>query len=59
MSAQEGETTHKCVSCGVTIAAMSAARFPCPQCGNHVSRCKRCRKQSTRYNCPDCGFEGP
>ena len=52
------ESRH-CVSCGITISGTNAATFACPECGTHISRCAKCRKQSNLYECPDCGFEGP
>lgn len=59
MSNAETKARRACVSCGVNVSGMSAARFSCPVCGQQIFRCKRCRKQSTRYTCPGCSFEGP
>lgn len=55
----EGPTRGQCVSCGINIAGISAARFDCPVCGTEIVRCKRCRKQSNLYSCPSCDFLGP
>ncbi len=59
MSTTEPSARRTCVSCGINVSGMSAARFACPVCGTEIFRCKRCRKQSTAYACPDCGFQGP
>jgi predicted RNA-binding Zn-ribbon protein involved in translation (DUF1610 family) len=48
-----------CVSCGISISGTAAATFPCPDCGQVISRCAKCRKQSNLYECPNCGFAGP
>ncbi|WP_086636502.1 HVO_2753 family zinc finger protein [Methanonatronarchaeum thermophilum] len=50
----------RCVSCGITITGPAYTSFPCPECGDEeIARCKMCRKQSNKYECPDCGFLGP
>lgn len=59
MSENIQRSTKKCVSCGINIVGMSAATFACPDCGTELSRCAKCRKQSTLYRCNDCGFTGP
>jgi predicted RNA-binding Zn-ribbon protein involved in translation (DUF1610 family) len=51
--------TRTCVSCGINISGTNAAAFPCPECGHRIYRDERCRKQSTLYECPNCGFMGP
>jgi predicted RNA-binding Zn-ribbon protein involved in translation (DUF1610 family) len=57
---ERGEpATRRCVSCGINVAGMNAARFACPDCGTRIYRCATCRKQSNLYECPDCGFRGP
>jgi len=51
----------KCISCGKRLVndAMSVT-FPCPGCGKQtINRCSHCKKLSAKYNCPECGFEGP
>lgn len=59
MSQTEGKQERQCVSCGINISGMSAAAFKCPDCGQQIYRCAKCRKQSNLYECPDCGFRGP
>ena len=59
MSQNEQHGTQKCVSCGINIAGTNAAGFNCPDCGNQIYRCATCRKQSTLYECNECGFTGP
>ena len=50
---------HACISCGINIAGTDAAKFNCPECGQLIYRCSKCRKQSNLYECPDCSFMGP
>jgi predicted RNA-binding Zn-ribbon protein involved in translation (DUF1610 family) len=59
MSEQEQQGRRKCVSCGINISGTSAASFDCPECGQGIYRCAKCRKQSNLYECPSCGFTGP
>ena len=59
MSQADQREERKCVSCGINISGMSAATFACPECGETISRCATCRKQSNLYECPNCGFTGP
>jgi hypothetical protein len=59
MSQSETRQERQCVSCGINISGMSAARFDCPDCGRQIFRCAKCRKQSNLYECPECGFTGP
>jgi predicted RNA-binding Zn-ribbon protein involved in translation (DUF1610 family) len=59
MSEQTQQSTNRCVSCGINIVGMSAATFDCPECGTRIHRCATCRKQSTPYQCDNCGFTGP
>ncbi|MFB6155248.1 MAG: HVO_2753 family zinc finger protein [Haloferacaceae archaeon] len=59
MSQSDTQDDRQCVSCGISIAGMSAASFKCPECGQQIYRCAKCRKQSNLYECPDCGFRGP
>lgn len=53
------EISYKCMSCGIPLMGIDSVKFPCPDCGEVISRCNRCRKQSNPYKCPNCGFEGP
>lgn len=50
-----------CISCKKNIAGVDmSAVFKCPQCGKaKIVRCGDCRKNSVKYVCPSCGFEGP
>jgi hypothetical protein len=48
-----------CTSCNAPLAEQGATEFGCPQCGNMIRRCYRCRMQSVAYICPKCGFWGP
>ncbi|MBN1377307.1 DUF1610 domain-containing protein [Candidatus Woesearchaeota archaeon] len=50
-----------CISCKKRITNDNGSvRFPCPGCGEYeIIRCSQCRKTSTKYVCPKCGFEGP
>ena len=49
----------KCISCGVHLeSGRGAVRFTCPECGEGVGRCGRCKNRGTQYRCK-CGFEGP
>ncbi len=57
MSQQTNART--CVSCGINVVGTSAASFDCPGCDHQIHRCAKCRKQSTLYECPECGFTGP
>ncbi|MFP4632804.1 MAG: HVO_2753 family zinc finger protein [Halobacteriales archaeon] len=61
MSTTDGESggRKRCISCGVNIVRAGFTDFDCPECGYHVHRCRKCRKQSNLYRCPDCGFTGP
>ncbi|MHC1631699.1 MAG: HVO_2753 family zinc finger protein [Methanotrichaceae archaeon] len=53
------EILNKCISCGITLVGSGGVTFPCPNCGEIISRCNKCRKQSNSYKCPNCEFEGP
>ncbi|MFC6953068.1 HVO_2753 family zinc finger protein [Halorubellus litoreus] len=59
MSESQSTEQRRCISCGLNIAGTNAARFKCPDCGDVIFRCAKCRKQSNLYECDDCGFEGP
>ncbi|MGZ4868957.1 MAG: zinc finger domain-containing protein [Halobacteriota archaeon] len=51
-------TEETCISCGARLARDSAISYPCPSCGEIITRCKRCKKLSNPYRCA-CGFRGP
>jgi len=56
---RHGMEVPTCVSCGVYVEAGGGnVRFPCPECGELIVRCRRCRKLGRRYAC-ECGFSGP
>ncbi|HLC96808.1 MAG TPA: zinc finger domain-containing protein [Candidatus Nanoarchaeia archaeon] len=50
-----------CSSCKVKITnSEGTARFHCPKCGKEeIIRCQNCRAISAKYQCHNCGFEGP
>jgi len=50
-----------CTSCNREIAqGERAVRFHCPSCGNfEIWRCRKCKRLSNPYACPQCGFRGP
>lgn len=48
-----------CTSCGVYLVDKGCVKFPCPECGHEVGRCKSCRQQGNVYTCPVCGFQAP
>ncbi|HDD36531.1 MAG: DUF1610 domain-containing protein [Archaeoglobaceae archaeon] len=50
---------HKCISCGANLIGANYVKFPCPECGEIIYRCKKCRKLANPYKCENCGFEGP
>ncbi|WP_202319017.1 HVO_2753 family zinc finger protein [Archaeoglobus neptunius] len=49
----------RCISCGAVLVGANYVAFPCPECGEMIYRCKKCRKLSNPYVCENCGFEGP
>ncbi|MDR0438917.1 MAG: zinc finger domain-containing protein [Methanocalculaceae archaeon] len=49
----------KCTSCNAPLTERGATEFKCPDCGEIIYRCAYCRKQSIKYICPKCGFQGP
>ncbi|MBN1923257.1 MAG: DUF1610 domain-containing protein [Nanoarchaeota archaeon] len=54
-------TTEKrvCVSCNDDITSSTkSVEFKCPNCGEVIRRCGRCRKTMVKWVCK-CGFEGP
>jgi len=59
MSESQQDTRKRCISCGVSIVGAGFTEFDCPECGHRIHRCKKCKKQSNLYECPDCGFTGP
>ena len=61
MEAQSATYTDKlrCISCGAYVAiGAGSVKLPCPECGEVVGRCARCRTLGKKYNCK-CGYEGP
>ncbi|MCQ4153152.1 MAG: DUF1610 domain-containing protein [Archaeoglobales archaeon] len=48
----------RCISCGSMLVGAEYVSFPCPNCGERINRCKRCRRLSNKYRC-SCGFVGP
>ncbi len=50
-----------CTSCkSKLIGASGSVKFDCPSCNNEkIIRCFECRKNSIKYICTDCKFEGP
>ncbi|UCB59113.1 MAG: DUF1610 domain-containing protein [Thermoplasmatales archaeon] len=50
---------EKCISCGKGLLERGSTTFPCPKCEEIIGRCKSCREQSIKYNCPKCEFTGP
>ncbi|MDD2665682.1 MAG: zinc finger domain-containing protein [Methanocellales archaeon] len=55
----KGTTSESCISCGVRLTERGFTRFLCPECGEKIGRCTRCRQQSNPYSCAKCGFIGP
>ncbi len=58
---EENKLNISCASCKQKIANMhGSVRFMCPNCGKHeIVRCRHCREISSKYKCPECGFDGP
>ncbi len=56
-----GKMEKKCISCGKSLVNdPSSTTFMCPGCGKQeISRCSHCRELAAKYQCPECGFEGP
>ncbi|MCL4399216.1 zinc finger domain-containing protein [Candidatus Parvarchaeota archaeon] len=49
-----------CISCGRSISGVKdSVIFPCPNCGNKIFRCGKCRIKGSEYTCQVCGFVGP
>jgi hypothetical protein len=49
-----------CVSCERDISIIDdSVVFNCPNCGNKISRCGKCRGRGVNYTCKVCGFVGP
>jgi hypothetical protein len=59
MSATDQDGRRRCISCGINIVGGGSTTFACPECDYTIVRCRKCRKQSNLYECPDCGFTGP
>ena len=47
-----------CITCNATLFGPNYISFPCPNCGEIIYRCKKCRQLGNHYVC-SCGFEGP
>jgi Zn-ribbon RNA-binding protein len=45
-----------CSTCGAK--AVTIVEFPCPDCGEKITRCFHCRSMNNPYECK-CGFKGP
>lgn len=57
---RNGMEKEECTSCGRNLnAADTFVEFSCPECGETVARCGRCKKLAREYECPECGFTGP
>ncbi len=51
---------EECTSCGRNLSAVEEfVEFSCPECGEDLARCDRCKKLARGYECPECGFSGP
>lgn len=51
---------EECTSCGRNLeAADTFVEFDCPECGETIARCDKCKKLAREYECPECGFTGP
>ncbi|MET1124698.1 MAG: zinc finger domain-containing protein [Archaeoglobaceae archaeon] len=48
-----------CISCGSVLVGANYVALPCPECGETIYRCKKCRRLANPYTCPSCGFVGP
>ncbi len=49
----------RCVTCSADLSTVEGSvRFKCPNCGEPIYRCGRCRKSSKPWKCK-CGFVGP
>ncbi len=61
ISMLETATPPVCSSCHRVMAPHEhGTEFLCPNCGQVIiRRCKKCRKLSVPYVCPNCGFRGP
>jgi Zn-ribbon RNA-binding protein len=46
----------RCITCGKMVKEFS--EFPCPECGEKITRCSHCREIKNPYKCV-CGFAGP
>ncbi|OYT40329.1 MAG: RNA-binding protein [Desulfurococcales archaeon ex4484_58] len=57
----EASSPPVCSSCHRLMTPQEhGSSFPCPNCGQVIiKRCKKCRKLSVPYTCPNCGFHGP
>ncbi|MCL4406758.1 zinc finger domain-containing protein [Candidatus Parvarchaeota archaeon] len=51
---------HFCISCNREISTIKdSVIFKCPNCGNEIARCGKCRGRGVEYTCKVCGFVGP
>ena len=50
-----------CTSCNCKLmSSQGSVSFQCPECTKEeIVRCSDCRKNSIRYMCSACKFEGP
>ncbi len=48
-----------CITCGAYILiGNGSVKFSCPECGELIGRCVRCKDLGKRFSCK-CGFYGP
>lgn len=50
-----------CISCKRKVVNdVGMVTFACPSCAKHtIVRCKNCKVNATKYQCPMCHFVGP
>lgn len=50
----------KCLTTKKNISNdIGCVSFPCPSCGETITRSKDARQNVIKYKCSKCGFEGP
>ena len=50
----------KCSSTKQSISNdTGSVTFPCPVCGEMITRSTKARQNVAKYTCPKCGFVGP